>query len=371
MHETLTILEALEKLRSAGQKAVLATVVRTSGSTYRKESAKMLIDEKGEMLGSISAGCLESDVREIALEVIKTGKPRLLNYDNTAAEEIIWGLGLGCNGIVEVFVQPAGDRIHEIESGIRQKETFASATVINNASEKNLRIGQRMLVFSNGKREGELGDAEIENRIRKDALELLSKERSRTLSYASESSGAVDIYIESICPSPRLVIVGGDPDAVPIVNLAKQFGFRVTLVDHRPNFANSEKYPEASETVVASSEEISEKVLLNKKTFILVKTHNYLKDKGILKQALKSKARYVGQLGPKARTDDLLRDLTKEGVAFDEEELAKLHAPAGLDIAAESPEQIALSILVEMLAVKNDRQGGLLKNQIQPIHPRD
>lgn len=106
MRETLIILETLEKLRKKGEKAALATVVRTSGSTYRKEGAKMIISEKGEMVGSISAGCLESDVWEIAPQVIKSGEPQLLRYDNTAKEDIIWGLGLGCNGVVEVFVEP-------------------------------------------------------------------------------------------------------------------------------------------------------------------------------------------------------------------------------------------------------------------------
>lgn len=102
----MIILETLETLQERGERAALATVVRTSGSTYRKEGAKMVISEKGEMVGSISAGCLEADVREITPEVIRTGTPRLLRYDNTAAEDIIWGLGLGCNGVVEVFVEP-------------------------------------------------------------------------------------------------------------------------------------------------------------------------------------------------------------------------------------------------------------------------
>ncbi|MFQ5772298.1 MAG: XdhC family protein [bacterium] len=106
MHETQLILETLEKIRKSGQKAVLATVVRTSGSTYRKEGAKMIISENGEMVGSISAGCLENDVREIAARVLASGEPQLLRYDNSAAEDIIWGLGLGCNGVVEVFVEP-------------------------------------------------------------------------------------------------------------------------------------------------------------------------------------------------------------------------------------------------------------------------
>ena len=382
MNETLLIIERLEALRKIGEKAALATVVRTFGSTYRKEGAKMIITEKGDMIGSISAGCLESDVCEVAPEVINTGKPKLLKYDNTAAEEIIWGLGLGCNGIVEVFVEPLLEERRAISAhhilnyvdlvkAVERENPFALATVIRNESERDIQLGQKMLVCTDGKVIGNLGETDLEDRVMQDARELLSKEKSRTLSYQFESSKGVEVYIESICSPPPLVIIGGDPDAVPIVNLAKQLGFNVTLVDHRPNIANSEKYPEASATVVASSEEVTEKILLNEKTFVLIKTHNYLKDKEILQQVLKSQARYVGQLGPKARTDDLLKDLSKEGAQFSKEELAKLHAPAGLDVAAESPEEIALSILAEIVAVRNDRQGGFLKNQTQAIHPRD
>lgn len=370
MNETLLIFERLKTIKKRGERAVFATVVRTLGSTYRKEGAKLLISEKGETFGSISAGCLETDVRAIVPEVIKTGIPKLLHYDNTAAEEIIWGLGLGCNGVVEVFVDLV-DRIEEVEFRIQEEEPIALATVIKNVTSKNIQPGLKMFVERDGKTGGSLGDGELETRVTRDATDLLKRERSRTLRYELEPNQTVEVFIESILPPPPLVIFGAEPDAVPILNLAREIGFKIILVDHRPNFANSEKYPEVSETVVASTEEVTGKVPLNEKTFILIKTHNYLKDKEILRQALKSKAPYVGQLGPKARTDDLLKDLSDEGVEFSKKEIAKLYAPAGLDLGAESPEQIALSILAEMLAAKNGRQGGFLKTQIAAIHPRD
>lgn len=257
-----------------------------------------------------------------------------------------------------------------LKKTIQEEKPVASTTVIKNETEKDIHPGQKMLVFPDGAVQGSLGDSDLENRVTKDALALLSKEKSRTLAYEFGSQ-QIEVFIESILPPPPLVIIGADPDAVPIVSLAKQLGFKVILIDHRPNYANSEKYPEADETVVALPEEVVSKVQVNDRTFVLVKAHNYLKDKEILKHVLKSKARYVGQLGPKARMEDLLKDLSKEGVEFKKEQLQKLYAPVGLDIGAESPEQIALSVLAEMVAVKNGREGGFLKYQTLAIHPRD
>lgn len=253
---------------------------------------------------------------------------------------------------------------------IEQEQPVALTSVIKNDSKPDLRLGRKMLVFPGGATEGSLGDLEIDKRVAADALLFLAKERSDTLTYDFSGGRNADIYIESILPPPPLVIIGADPDAVPIVSLAKQLGFKVVLVDHRENFANPQKYPEADLTLIAFPEALAGTVALNEKTFVLVKTHNYLRDKEILKTVLKSPARYVGQLGPKARMDDLLRDLAQDGVHFNKAELQKLYAPVGLDIGAESPEQIAISIMAEMLAVKNGRRGGFLQDQAEAIHPR-
>ena len=176
---------------------------------------------------------------------------------------------------------------------------------------------------------------------------------------------------QSVLPRPRLVIIGGDPDAAPIVRLAKQLGFKVELADHREMVANHKKYPEADEVHVIWPENLAIDLNLEGTTFVLIKTHNYLKDKEILKVVLKAGVRYIGQMGPKARIQDLLEDMRKEGVTFTESELQVLHAPVGLDIGAESPEQIAVSIMSELLAVKNGRFGVQLKRQTSAIHPRE
>jgi xanthine/CO dehydrogenase XdhC/CoxF family maturation factor len=271
-------------------------------------------------------------------------------------------------------VQPRANKFNlydTLKQTIEEERPVALTTVITNNTEKPVNPGSKMLVFQSGDVEGSHGDSELDEKVINDAVALLKKEKSRTITYEFSPSTKIEVYIESVLPLTPLVIFGGDQDALPIVSFGKQLGFKVVLVDHRENFANPEKYPQADQTVVARPNEISQKVRLDEKTFVLIKTHNYLQDKEILETVLKSKARYVGQLGPKARTEDLLKDLSKEGVSFKPKELQRLYAPVGLDIGAESPEQIALSILGEMLAVKNGREGGFLKHQTLAIHPRD
>jgi len=263
------------------------------------------------------------------------------------------------------------DIYQSLRTAIAEETPLSLATVIAATGLENIQPGAKMIIFSDAKTQGSFGDDNLEEKVTKDALELLSDEKSKTLSYDLERNIKIDVYIESILPPPPFVIIGADPDALPIVNLAKQQGFKVVLVDHRESFANPEKCPDADEFIVCEPSEIPGNINLDEKTFVLVKTHNYLRDKEILKFVLKTKACYVGQLGPKARVEDLLKDLAKEDVNFSEEDLQKLFAPVGLDIGAESAEQIALSILSEMLAGKHGREGRFLKDQTLAIHPRD
>jgi xanthine dehydrogenase accessory factor len=263
-------------------------------------------------------------------------------------------------------------KLYQILRDSIQRETpVALATVISSQPEELIRPGSKMAVFTKDRVEGSLGDSDLDANVISDALNLLAREKSKTLTFEFADSAQVEVYIESIHPPPTLIVIGGDPDSQPIVTLAKQLGFKVVLVDHRAGFANPERYPEADATIESQPEEIAQKVKFEERSFVLVKTHNYLQDKEILKAVLKSKTRYVGQLGPKARVEDLIKDLADEGITFTEEELGRLYAPVGLDIGAESPEQIATSILAEMLAVRTGRVGGFLRQQTAAIHPRE
>lgn len=258
-----------------------------------------------------------------------------------------------------------------LKQSIQEEKPVALATIIKSQDEDQVRPGLKMAVFAKDHAEGSLGDAGLEKKVIEDAAGLLRQGRSKTLTYEFADSLKVDVYIESMLPPPSLIIIGGDPDSVAIVQAARQLGFKVILVDHRKDFANPQKYPDADMTVVSRPEDLERNVPFNERAFVLIKTHNYLQDKEILKTVLKSDARYVGQLGPKARTNDLLEDLRKEGVAFNQNQLDKLFAPVGLDIGAETPEEIATSIMAELLAIRSGRNGGSLRNLSKAIHPRD
>lgn len=263
------------------------------------------------------------------------------------------------------------DMVHILKEYIKNQKAVAIATIISSTSAKTGSPGSKMLIFPSGESQGTLVNAQIDQKIIEDARTLLKNEKSKTITYEIAPEQRVDVYIESMVPPAPLIVIGADPDAVPIVKFGKLLGFHVILVDHREDFANESKYPEADQIILANEFEIEDKVPFTERSFVIIKTHNYLKDKEILKQTLKSSARYVGQLGPKERTQDLLKDLAKEGIQFSQQELAKLYGPIGLDLGAETPEQIAVSILAEILAVKNGRAGGFLREQMHSIHPRD
>ena len=374
MYETEQLTAFLEQLKSTGENAVMATVVRTSGSTYRKEGAKLVISESGQTVGSISAGCLENDVLEIVPQILENSEARLLRYDNTAAEDIIWGLGLGCNGIVEVLVEPVDitpefDWTETLRAALDKEQAAVVTRFLPTAD--NTRLHKRkLLIHADGTTRFSLGDPMVDNWAANTAIGLLERRSSATVKFEAEGQDSHDVFFDVISPAPRLVIVGADPDSIPIVAFGRQLGFRVVIVDHRAAFANPERYPQADETIVCWPEELPAKLKIDSNTWLLIKTHNYLRDKDILKFALNSDACYVGQLGPNARVRDLMSDLAKDNVLFADEQLTRLYAPVGLDIGAESPEQIAMSILSEMIAIYNRRQGGFLRAQDQAIHPR-
>ncbi len=259
---------------------------------------------------------------------------------------------------------------HTISQAIASEKALAVAAVIEQSGDLNLQQGLRMLIYADGTSEGSLGRLELEQQVIATAINMLAHNKSRTESYTLKEEQEVSVYIESILPPSPCIIIGADPDAQAIVRLAAQMGFKVVLVDHREAFANQHRYPEAHRVIVAQPEEFGNSVDITSQSYIIIKTHHYLRDKEILKAALKSPARYIGQLGPKARTDDLLKDLAEEGHVFTDDEFSRLYAPVGLDLGAETPEAIAVSIVGEMLAVNNGREGGFLREQTGAIHPR-
>ncbi len=371
MKELRDILTALADLHARGERAAMATVIRVRGSTYRREGARLLIQAGGGTLGSISGGCLEGDVAEVARGVIETGRPRLVSYDLTSDDDAVWGLGLGCNGAIDVFVEPVAgaagaDLLTFLREPIDQRRRVAVATVVA-APPSSLTVGARIFIPETGEARGSVGDASLDTRIAAAARTQITAGRSLVLP-VDLTSGKGEVFIEVVAPPLPLLVCGAGHDALPLVRLAHELGWWVTVADSRPAYATRERFPWADEVILAEDHDVAQKAQIDRHTFVVLMTHNFLHDRTILRGLLATPARYIGLLGPRARTDRLLADLTKEGVALSDGQRSRLYGPVGLDLGAETPEEIAMSIIAEILAVRNGRGTASLRDRGGPIH---
>lgn len=369
MSELTDVLSAIESLSARGEKLALATIVAVRGSTYRRPGARLLVPEEGELVGNISGGCLESDVADVAKVVMREGVARIVSFDLTADDDAVWGWGLGCNGAFELFVEPA-DKAAEVAGALRmaleEERPICMITVLD-SSVAGVEQGDRMLVKPDGATERSLGDSVVDAAAREAATELLGRERSEI----RELADGVRAFVEVLEPPLRLLVCGAGHDAAPLVRQAAALGWSPIVVDDRPEFLNRDRFPEAGDFVLVERPDTTAEVApIDERTFVVVMTHNFLRDKEYVRSLLSSPARFVAMLGPAVRTQRLLDELRGEGVEIGERELERFHGPAGLDLGAEGPDEIAAAICAEIVAVKRERGAGFLRDRPGPIHDR-
>ncbi|HVF08073.1 MAG TPA: XdhC family protein [Actinomycetota bacterium] len=369
MSEITDVLQAIESLSAKGEPMALATIVAVRGSTYRRPGARLLVPEEGAPVGNISGGCLEGDVADMARVVMSEGTARLAGWDLTADDDAVWGLGLGCNGAIEVFIEPA-DRAAEVAHVLRaalEEEHPISVVTVLESEDAVVLPGSRIVVRPTGSPEGSLGLAAVDAEAIASARKLLGAERSEVRSFTH----GVRAFVEVLEPPLRLLVCGAGHDAIPLVRAARGIGWSPVVVDDRPGFLTEERFPEAAGFVhVEAPEHVGKTAAIDRRTHVVVMTHNFLRDKGYLRSLLDTEAGYIGMLGPSARTQRLLLELTDEGVEITDGDRARIHGPAGLDLGAEGPEEIAQAIVAEIVAAKHARSGGFLKERLGPIHDR-
>ncbi|HEV7672834.1 MAG TPA: XdhC family protein [Thermoanaerobaculia bacterium] len=358
--ETAGILSRLARLAGEGQRAALATVVRISGSAYRRPGAKLLVEESGGTLGGVSGGCLEADVREIAREVLESGVPRLRRYDMRGDEDVLWGLNLGCRGEVDVFVQPATEGqfaavAAPLSDLLAADAPFALATVIEGSEAGALRIVVRTGEDPNDET---LGFAELYSRVTEAARRLLGRGDSTVRTFGEQR-----VFFELLRPPPHLVVCGAGDDAQPLVAYAAEAGFRVTVIDHRQALLEPSRFPRAAVLIEARpDEEAAGDVLpVADHALAVVKTHSLTHDREWTRRLLAAGFPYVGLLGPRARTETILLDI-------DAEHDPRIFGPVGLDLGAEGAHQIAISIVAELLAFHSHREPLHLRRRTEAIH---
>lgn len=358
------IQQIIEKIRTLApdEQAILATVVDVEGSGYRRPGARMLIDRKGFGIGTVSGGCLEADVLERAKKVFETGESTVITYDTTRDENSVFGLGMGCRGIVRILLETISQNsfwFNYIADAIVDRKPFVMATQVNSSDENT--IGRRAFFEENAMATSEFSADQTTDLFALMRFALCE----RQVEIKQMNFG--EVFVETVQPPINLQLFGAGYDALPLVEFAKELGWRVSVVDHRTAFANFERLPQADEITVASLDDLPREFFEDSNSVAVIMTHNYDRDRAILPRLLKSSCQYIGALGPKKRTEKILAE---SGENFSDEQLKRLHAPVGLDIGADTPEAIALSIVAEINAALKGREGGFLRERKGSIYER-
>jgi xanthine dehydrogenase accessory factor len=346
------LFDHIDQLRSGAGRVAVATLVNTRGTTPRKEGAKMVVDEHGSILGSVTiGGCVDAQVIEESADVLASMRPRLLELN--LGDEDAWEIGLTCGGTIEVFVEPlALDRPDDPAGRVYERVRAHAGRGGHGAVVTRLDgdVGAKLLVLDDGTVQGTLGDAALDERLTAEAREALARGSSRVV-----TAGAVRAFAEVFAPPALLLVVGAGHVAMPLTQLARVLGYRTVVVDGRPRFATRERFPEVDELRIGVPSELVREYPLVPTTALVLVAHDYKYDVPVLKLALASEAGYVGMLGSRRRGATILAMLAEDGVG--EAALKRVRVPIGLDLGARSAPEIALAILAEIQAARGGGSG--------------
>lgn len=363
---------AMRTFREEGREAVVASIVDVEGSAYRRPGAKMIIDPDSESLGAITAGCLEGPVTSLAAEVLEDGEPRVHTFDLMDDEE--WGLGLGCNGIIDILLEPVEDTWGVALSELAERRPVVTVTAIEAAEGADIAVGDRIVldeagaVLADADRGGlpsELVDAVADTR------EELREKSGAGAATVETASGPIDVFVDWITPAPDLLLFGNQNDVHPVARLGHEAGFRVVVASARGAKSDLADFPNAHDVRATKPADVPETIDAPERTYAVIMSHNALEDMLALDALLDTAVPYVGLMGPRERFEEIREDLrAQEGRELTDRDLERIATPVGLDIGGGEPSQIALSIVAEALAVHNDRGAGRLKDREGPIHTR-
>jgi xanthine/CO dehydrogenase XdhC/CoxF family maturation factor len=346
-----------------GETGVLATVVRVEGSTYRRAGARLLLTSGGKRVGSVSGGCLEADLVKKAWWLTASGQAAIRKYDTTVEGDIAQEFGLGCNGIIHVLLERLDSglvsplTVVPVVKQLRQPGFLATAIAANDAA--TVHIGQRWAQWPDGNIETDMTTSALTQFAHAAAH---TAQRPDVVTY--EGDGRVDLFVEPVWPTLRLLIFGAGDDAIPLVRLAKFMGYEVVVLDGRSHLARAERFAGADRVLVTQQDNLLGGLVPDDWTAAVVMSHSYDQDLASVRALTRYHLPYLGMLGPRKRTEKLL----SEANASLNELGGALHSPIGLDIGADGAEQIALAIVAEIQSVLNRRAGGRLREKAGPLH---
>jgi xanthine dehydrogenase accessory factor len=338
VNELFKLLQTLKK--NEDYDFALATIVLIDGSAYRHEGAKMLIRQDGKMFGILSAGCLEEDIKYQAESVIEDQISKIVDYDLSAEDDLSWGQGAGCNGKIKVYIEPIkwNDDWHNAANLMEQKQRVYSIKQIKDGATPNTTFlfdqnYQQINTFPYNSKLFDITSftSSFKNKIHFSLLHTKSDEY---------------LLFETMEPKDQLLIFGAGPDVEPLVTLAERLDFETTIVDPRSSRCNRDFFPTASNLVVKHPDSFIKDYPIFKETYVILMTHNFTYDQVLLKHFLTLKPKYLGVLGPTKRANRLVSPEVLP---------AWVHSPIGLDIGAEGPEEISISILAELIKTRNNQ----------------
>lgn len=374
MRELDLIIEAFEQAHANETECVLATVVHVEGSSYRKAGARMLVDEYGQMTGAISGGCLEGDALRKALHALHKNENKLVTYDTSDENDAVIGAQLGCNGVIQVLFEPI-DLERELNPIAILKQIASSKSKLVIASLFNLdkskpQLGTQLVFDEQGLIIGSLEREQLIDKLKQDAALVFNQQHDHFGEYMIELE-AQHAFLEFYNPPPTIVLVGAGNDAQILAQMADQLGWNVVVTDGRPTHANAQRFVSSCQIVVSKPEHVLENIQLSERTVFVLISHNYQYDLAVLKLLLPlSEIPYIGLLGPRKKFNRMLDDLRDEAIIPTEDQLARVFAPIGLNLGAETPAEIGLSILSEIQMVLSGGSGIALRDKQGPIHDK-
>lgn len=343
----LDLLATIESWLAKGEEIAVATVIRVIGSAPRPVGARMIVSSGGRMAGSVSGGCVETTVYQEMMDLLEGGPPRLLHFGIT--EDMIWDVGLACGGTIDLFVHRLDPALIEtLKGSVNRAQPIALATILTGKG-----AGQARTVTLD-----EAAPGPDEEEMVRLAQEMLAAHVQ--VGAVREVAPGIEVFIEPFLPPPVLVIIGGVHIAIPLSRFARELGFRVVVADPRATFANRERFPDADQVLVAWPDQALAQLKVDPSTYLVLLTHDPKIDEPTLAAALKTDATYIGAIGSRKTHAERFERMQKWGVT--PEQLQRVYAPIGLDLGGRTPEETALSILAEVVAVKNGRKGGFLRD---------
>lgn len=371
MKEIKNIIRAYDRIDFTTTRAALATVVRVEGSSYRRTGARMLIMDNGLWVGGISGGCLEGDALRKAKHAMVQEQPNLITYDTTEDDAHQIGVGLGCNGIIDVLLTPldAEDKnnpIEQLKQSIGAREIQVIVSVVDKGKNVQQVKAGEVFRYEDEEQFRRLFPAKgIVDEVLADIEWSIGKERSKPRDYQLEE-GHLTLFIELLIPEVHLVMYGGNYDIYPLVTLAKEVGWKVSVVAN-PTKVNKSLFSTADHVISNKKPDVD----IDEHTAVVLMSHDYATDLNNLKTLLQTDVPYIGLLGPRKRSEKMFTAMDEAGIDYERDLQERIHAPIGLDIGAITPEEIAISIIAEVRAFFAKRSGGFLRERKGTIHVRE